>query len=1264
MIKLTVVLSTFLALGFTTSTAQLPFESEPLTEKGDLSTLMVQGIDQFLTLRTQQVKLKRSDLWKYDFSSVPAFNKSTLANRNLLASRLGVADNRTTSCMEILTDSSLKQLAANGEGFIVYAVRWKVLNELWAEGLLVQPTGKINARTVMIPDADIIPEVLTGFNKWKGPTWGAAGQLAKKGCQVLIPVLVNRQDDFSGSEPLQHFTNQPHREWIYRQSYELGRHIIGYELQKVLAGIDWFQSENKKRGIELPIGIAGYGEGGMLALYAAAIDHRITATLVSGYFNEREQLWNEPIYRNVFGLLKHFGDAELAVMAWPGKVIIEYSAGPLISGPPVATKNRSGAAPGKLGPLQLSTALAEWNRAKAIVPASGNHLHWVQGLSGFVDHPFSDKALSILADQLKLKKGSSILPGIKSIAHTNWLNIAERQRRTVMDLESNVQKTLLRCSKTRDREFWETLKGDIQAQEPVKAIHREKLRELMGALSPLPSALQPRARILEETDKWTRYELTLDVFQDVFAWGILMIPKNMKAGERRPVVVCQHGLEGLPQDVVTTDSTAENYHYYKGLATRLTEKGYITFCPHNPYRGYDKFRVLQRKANPLGLTLFSIIIAQHQRIVDWLSSQSFVDPRRIALYGLSYGGKTAMRVPALVNGYALSICSADFNEWVLKNASTNEDFSYLFLNEYEMPEWNLGHTFNYAEMAALIAPRPFMVERGIHDGVAVDEWVDYEFAKVRRHYFAIGRPQLCAIEHFDGPHAINGVGTFEFLDKYLPVNFSEDTLNARLLEKYRDIRLPESDVHRIRVKNFVEESPDADYFHASEKAYESFNDMKFGIRIHWGLYSMLKMNKESWGFLKLSNEKKQAYQNLYKEFNPTDFDAEEWMNFFDSSGLKCFAFTTKHHEGFSMFDTKTRVKRRANYTASTGPSIENCDLAYSIMETPFKRDIVKELCDAAHKHKIKIDLYFSHPDWYDADFRPYNFHPLQTSSSKDSAAYYYGSDGDNFARSYSTIMTSEPGEAETSRMVSRHRQQLTELLTRYGKIDMICLDQWMGPRVWPQMKETLKQLRKIQPDIMFRARGIGNYGDYYTPEEFVPGGKENTKMPWMVIHVLGNSFSYDSVSAHYKGSPWIINNLIDAVAKGGNFMVGIGPDGTGKFHPTAVKQLLQAGAWLRINGEGIYSSRARNIWKEGESIRFTTTKDQKYVYAFLTKWPGNEMVLETVQPKPHSPIYMLGYKTPLKWKYKNGKLTIRIPGDLQEEKNRPCTTAWVIKIEQ
>ena len=167
--------------------------------------------------------------------------------------------------------------------------------------------------------------------------------------------------------------------------------------------------------------------------------------------------------------------------------------------------------------------------------------------------------------------------------------------------------------------------------------------------------------------------------------------------------------------------------------------------------------------------------------------------------------------------------------------------------------------------------------------------------------------------------------------------------------------------------------------------------MKFGVRLHWGLYSIWHRGRESWPFLNMSLEDRQQYNELFKTWNPVGFDADEWESLFQESGMKMFAFTSKHHEGLSMFDTKTRVCQRANWTASGGPKIESRDLAYSIMETPFRRDVIKELSDAAHKRNIKIDLYFSHPDWYDADFRPYvrtlcKFLPPQLCSQKWTSA--------------------------------------------------------------------------------------------------------------------------------------------------------------------------------------------------------------------------------------------------------------------------------------
>jgi len=255
----------------------------------------------------------------------------------------------------------------------------------------------------------------------------------------------------------------------------------------------------------------------------------------------------------------------------------------------------------------------------------------------------------------------------------------------------------------------------------------------------------------------------MDVYPDVIAYGLLLLPKDLKPGEKRPVVVCQHGLGGRPQDTIGEPGRK----YYQAFSAKLAERRFITFAPRNLYLFEDRFRTLQRKANPLKKTLYSIITPQHQQIVDWLETLDFVDPERIGFYGLSYGGKTAMRVPAIVTDYCLSICSADFNEWVDKNASTRNPRSYAMTGEYEIFEFDLGSTFNYAEMAALIAPRPFMVERGHFDGVADDWTVAYEYAKIRNLYAARLRlGERTEIEWFVGPHTIHGQGTYDFLHRH------------------------------------------------------------------------------------------------------------------------------------------------------------------------------------------------------------------------------------------------------------------------------------------------------------------------------------------------------------------------------------------------------------------------------------------------------------------------------------------------------------------
>jgi len=477
------------------------------------------------------------------------------------------------------------------------------------------------------------------------------------------------------------------------------------------------------------------------------------------------------------------------------------------------------------------------------------------------------------------------------------------------------------------------------------------------------------------------------------------------------------------------------------------------------------------------------------------------------------------------------------------------------------------------------------------------------------------------------------------------------------------VRIPTNDAHWKPVRAYVEETPLTEYRQAPEAAREAFRDLKYGVRIHWGLYAAAEpqTGEVSWPLLTMSPTERQSYQELHRSFHPVEFNADAWMRLFHEAGCKVFAFTAKHHDGFSMYDTHTCVKQRVNWTAAGGPQLENCDVAYSIMETPFKRDIVQELCEAARRTGIKVDLYYSHPDWYDADFRPYVRHPVQVPTSPDLRR-----------TTNQVLMAAVRTTEETARMMARHRAQLTELLSQYGKVDMVCFDMWLGADVWPQLRETIMHLRRLQPDVMLRARGIGNYGDYYTPEGFVPGAKENTAMPWMVIYPLAGGtgvrgkWGYVPDAAQYQDAGWIVTNLVDTVAKGGNFMVGIGPNARGTFHPRAVAVLREAGAWLRINGEGIFATRPRpgESWGEGADIRYTQSKDHRYVYAFTLQWPGQQLVLKSVQAKLGSKIMMLGTSAPLFWQDDpNGGLAIRLPADLQDSAQRPCQWTWVFKIE-
>ena len=340
----------------------------PLKETGDLAAEMVDGINGYLLRATAETAGTRASLWKRNYDSPEKYDGSIAHNREDLKKIIGAVDARVPITAIGLDGTTARSaMIASTKRYKVYAVRWRVFEDTTAEGLLLEPIGPPMARVIAIPDADVTPEMLAGLDSGLDSSAQFARRLAENGCQVLVPVVIDRKDTWSGIPGIR-MTNQPHREWIYRMAFEAGRHIIGYEVQKVLSAVDWFTRENEAH--PLPIAVMGYGEGGLLALYSGAIDTRIRSVAVSGYFNSRQELWKEPIYRDVWAFLPEFGDAELASMIAPRALIVEASQGPEISGPPAETSDRKGATPnGRLTSPMLSSVRAEAQRARGFYKA-------------------------------------------------------------------------------------------------------------------------------------------------------------------------------------------------------------------------------------------------------------------------------------------------------------------------------------------------------------------------------------------------------------------------------------------------------------------------------------------------------------------------------------------------------------------------------------------------------------------------------------------------------------------------------------------------------------------------------------------------------------------------------------------------------------------------------------------------------------------------------------------------------------------------------
>ena len=740
--------------------------------EGEFGPAMVDGIHRFLDRELEAAAKARDKQFTAWTKSAEQWNGIRVGRQGTLAGIIGAGPVDGPPPPQMLVIVPFMPPIPTRESrptVSVHAVRWPVLPGVEGEGLLIWPAAGPGAVVIAIPDAGQFPEDLAGLQP---PASGSAARecrpeainawalrLADSGCVVVIPTIIDREKTPLRSS-LGTPTDQSRREFLYRAAFETGRHPIGYEVRKIRAAIDWAKAD--ERTAKLSVAVAGWGEGGLLALCSAVLDERIDAALISGYLRADRRLWEEPLERNVWNWMTEFDDSQLAALIAPRRLIVEAARGPELE---IPTSRPAGAhaAPGRLTSPSPETVAAAVDKAAAVYRLLGKpeQLSLIRPVDA---RPMSDEALQTLLGSLGHEdRLASARPADRPLPFAGGL--PGRQDRQFMQLIEDTQRALATSERNRAHPVIEPAAyASPDAWLKCQQSRRSALElEVIGSFGRDLLAAKARSRRTLESQKWIGYEVMLDVWPDVFAAGVLLVPRDLEPGERRPVVVWQHGLAGVTSLVVDRSLKSP----YNAFGAALADRGYIVYAPQNPYVGGVAFRQINRKANPLGRTLWTFIVAQHRQTTAWLAGLPFVDPARIAFYGLSYGGKTAMHVPPLVEGYSLVICSGDFNDMTWKKAGIEYPYGFMFVEEYEIPEWNMANRFNYAELAGLICPRPFMVERGHNDPVARDEYVAWEYAKVKHLYDRLGIGERTAIEYFMGGHEIHGVGTFAFLDQQL-----------------------------------------------------------------------------------------------------------------------------------------------------------------------------------------------------------------------------------------------------------------------------------------------------------------------------------------------------------------------------------------------------------------------------------------------------------------------------------------------------------------
>jgi alpha-L-fucosidase len=475
--------------------------------------------------------------------------------------------------------------------------------------------------------------------------------------------------------------------------------------------------------------------------------------------------------------------------------------------------------------------------------------------------------------------------------------------------------------------------------------------------------------------------------------------------------------------------------------------------------------------------------------------------------------------------------------------------------------------------------------------------------------------------------------------------------NFTLLLLLLNFNMLSAQVHDIS-KNYV--SPTEPAVQANLKKWQQ---LKFGLFMHWGTYSQWGV-VESWSICPEDegwtqrkgpfgadyNTYKKAYENLQTTFNPVKFNPDKWVKAAKDAGMKYVVFTTKHHDGFSMFDTK------------------QTDYKITSSKTPFstnpKANVTKEIFNAFAKENFMIGAYFSKPDWHTENYWWPYFPPKDRNVNYDPAKH----------------------PEQWQKFKDFTYNQISELLTDYGKVDILWLDGgWVRPKNtidtavdWQKaitfnqdidMPRIAAMARKKQPGLIMVDRTVaGPYENYTTPEQQVPSTPLGH--PWESCITMGNSWSYVP-GDKYKSANEIVTLLIKIVSRGGNLLMNIGPGPDGDWDREAYSRLQQIGSWIKVNGEGIYNSTSVAPYSEGDTY-YTKAVDNNTIYAFVTS-PKNDVILPanitmhlTAITKVKS-VTLLGTDKKVKWTANKGTISITVPAALQT--NNCLTQAAVFKVQ-